>query len=372
MELSDEPISLTLHVGNGLSPASNDLSVDLDTVEIIERVDGPSVFSLSFNVDPPLESDEYAVVGQSALAPFARLGISVKLGNDKQTLADGFITRQELMPPTSHESGSFVIYCEDVGVMMDLEEKSVEYVNLDYAGVARRILNGYGQYATADVKTPKSQDPTDTLRKTRLQHGTDRAYLSAIAQMVGHIFYVKPGPAVGKNTAYWGPPDLSGSADIELASSLLIFSPASRMHLGYRALSATKTSGSVVDLSSSPSNTQEVNLTSATRSTLSSSPGLTAQKHIRKRLIPHSGMSVARAQLLGQSMIDNSVDRVAFASVKVDTLALGTMVRAATLVELTGVGKQYGGKWFVRQVTHALGRGRFEQQIELSRDGLGR
>lgn len=371
MDLSDAPIDLGLYVGTSLAPASNTLANDLQTVEMIERVDGPSVFSLTFNVDPPLESDDFPVVNDSALSPFGRLAVSVTLSGAAQVLADGFVTRQELIPPTSSNRGSFVVYGEDVGVAMDLEEKSVEYVNLDYAGIARRILGGYSQYATASVQTPQAQDPTDELRATRLQHSTDRAYLKAIASMVGHLFYITPGPSVGRNTAYWGPPKLSGSAQTTLATSLLVFSPASEIHLGYRALTPTKASASALDIQSTPSQAQAIALGSTTRTALSAKPAMTAQSQLRTTMVRHGGMSVARTRLRGQSVIDLASDRVAFASAKLDVLEHGTMVRAGGLVSMTGVGTAYGGTWYVRQVTHTVSRGRFEQQIELSREGLG-
>lgn len=370
MDLSDAPIDLQLYTGSSLSKASSLLSNDLESVELIERVDGPSVFSLTFNVDPPLNADEYPIVGEASLAPFARVAVSVTMSGSATVLADGFVTRQELMPPTQDALGSFVVYGEDVGVMMDLEEKSVEFVNLDYGGIARQILGDYSQYATASVKSPQQQDPTDELRATRLQHSTDRAYLQAIAAMVGHLFYVSAGPSVGKNTAYWGPPELSGSPQTTLASSLLVFSPVSDLHLGYRALSPSKASASVLGIQSTPSQVQAVDIDSSTRTALSKTPGM-GQAHLRTRLVRHGGMSVARARLRAQAVVDLAADRTAFASARLDVLEHGTMVRAGKTVSVSGVGGSYGGTWYVRQVVHTVSRGRFEQQIELSREGLG-
>ena len=35
--------------------------------------------------------------------------------------------------------------------------------------------------------------------------GTDLAYINQLAEDVGYIFYIDPGPLPGMNTAYWGP-----------------------------------------------------------------------------------------------------------------------------------------------------------------------
>lgn len=368
MDLSDAPIGLKLYTGEGLALAEATLSVDLETVEIIERVDGPSVFSLAFNIDPSVSTDDFPLVGRAEIAPFARLAVSTAIGSRAQVLADGYVTRQELMPPAQGTLGSLAVYGEDVGILMDLEERSAEYVNLDYSGIARQILGTYSQ-VTPDVETPQTQDPIDPLRRTRLQHGTDRSYLGAIASRVGHLFYIAAGPGVGQNRACWKAPALSGSPQTTLASSLLVFSPTSDMHLGYHALAAVKASASVQDLSQTPSVTQAVAVSSSTRTALTRSPAMTTQSRLRTALVAHAGASVARTRLFAQSLVDRSADRVAFASARLDVLEHGTLVRAGGLIAVSGVGRQYGGTWYVRQVTHRIGRGSFEQHIELSREG---
>ena len=35
--------------------------------------------------------------------------------------------------------------------------------------------------------------------------GTDLAYINELADKVGYVFYLDPGPAPGTNIAYWGP-----------------------------------------------------------------------------------------------------------------------------------------------------------------------
>ena len=37
------------------------------------------------------------------------------------------------------------------------------------------------------------------------QQGTDLPYIRELAQDVGYVFYLEPGPVPGTSTAYWGP-----------------------------------------------------------------------------------------------------------------------------------------------------------------------
>ena len=46
------------------------------------------------------------------------------------------------------------------------------------------------------------QIPTNSIQA---QRGTDFAYIKALADRVGYVFYLEPGPAPGVNKAYWGP-----------------------------------------------------------------------------------------------------------------------------------------------------------------------
>jgi len=48
-----------------------------------------------------------------------------------------------------------------------------------------------------DIPIPTSLIPS--------QRGTDLSYINELAERVGYVFYIEPGPAPGANIAYWGP-----------------------------------------------------------------------------------------------------------------------------------------------------------------------
>ena len=43
------------------------------------------------------------------------------------------------------------------------------------------------------------------IERIPIQQGTDLEYIQQLAEDVGYVFYIDPGPVPGTNTAYWGP-----------------------------------------------------------------------------------------------------------------------------------------------------------------------
>src|SRR6185312_15157146 len=69
-----------------------------------------------------------------------------------------------------------------------------------------------------DVPNPTDRIPT--------QQGNDLEYIRLLAERVGYVFYLDPGPLPGMSTAYWGPkikvgvPQPALNADMDAASNV--------------------------------------------------------------------------------------------------------------------------------------------------------
>ena len=57
-------------------------------------------------------------------------------------------------------------------------------------------------------------------------------------------------------------------------------------------------------------------------------------------------------------------------AVAADTVRYGDILRARRLVGVRGVGTNYGGKYYVKQVTHRIKRGEYKQRFTLTRNAL--
>ena len=124
------------------------------------------------------------------------------------------------MTPAEEPGGSrLTVTGEDLSVLLDLEEKSVEHPAQPETVIALKIIGSYAQHGLIpSVIPPPSLDvplPTD---RTPVQQGTDLQYLLQMAGRYGYVFYVDPGPAPLTSLAYWGPPVRVGVPQKALSS----------------------------------------------------------------------------------------------------------------------------------------------------------
>ncbi|MCP4698675.1 MAG: hypothetical protein GY862_17760, partial [Gammaproteobacteria bacterium] len=99
----------------------------------------------------------------------------------------------------------------DVSVMMDLEEKTVEHPGQPEFAIANKIIASYAQYGLVPtVIPPPAADVPLPTERIPVQRGTDLQYLTDMAARYGYLFYIKSGPVISTNTAYWGPPKRTG------------------------------------------------------------------------------------------------------------------------------------------------------------------
>ena len=77
---------------------------------------------------------DYPLVMLPSLRPFSRVLVILTFNGVPSVLMDGIITDQQLVPSNEPGESTFTITGEDVSVMMDLEEKSVEHPAPDRDG----------------------------------------------------------------------------------------------------------------------------------------------------------------------------------------------------------------------------------------------
>jgi hypothetical protein len=112
-------------------------------VEVTHSEEGRSGFQITLQGGRfgPGSRQDYPLLESQLMEPFNRVILIVTIRSSPQILMDGIITQHQLLPDEQSEESGIVITGEDVGVMMDLEEKSVEHSGMDEAAIAKRILS---------------------------------------------------------------------------------------------------------------------------------------------------------------------------------------------------------------------------------------
>lgn len=367
---------LEMKIGkNALKSAPLELTEKLQKIEVTQSYEGRSGFQMTFRAGHSESQTEpdYPLLSESLLDPFNRIIVTVTINSTPSVLMDGIITHHQLIPGGDAGDGGeplLIVTGEDVSIMMDLEEKIVGHPNQDEASIARAIISGYSDLGLSpQVQDPPLIDRPDPNERTPIQHCTDLAYLLEMAKRYGYVFYIAPGPASQKNTAYWGPPRKERQPQAVLSVNLGPATNVESISFRYNALTPMTITGKLQDRKTNQINSLEI--AKSTRPKLTKK-GMDDQAHVRQLLFRGAGLSIDQAKARAQGMTDASVDRVATAEGVLDALTYGGILRPFELVALRGARHSYDGLWYVKSVTHTIRPGgEYKQRFTLAREGVG-
>ncbi len=365
---------LTLLLGPVVAiPAPSIYMESLQSVQVTNSDTGRSGFQLTFAVGRSGPGDllDYSLLSLPLLQPFNRVILIVTINAIPTVLMDGIITHHQLSPGNQPGSGTFTVTGEDVSVMMDLEEKSIEHPAQPEMVIANMIILSYAQYGLIPmVIPPADMDVPLPIERVPSQHSTDLSYLNEMAGRFGYVFYVTPGPTPFMNTAYWGPPIHGGIPQPALSVNLGPVTNVNSISFSNNALAPVTVSGQVQDRQTNT--TVPVMTFVSTRPPLSSEPAiLFNQPNTRKVLFQGSGLTITEAYARAQAQTDASTDNVVTASGELNAVRYGGILQSRGVVGLRGVGYNYDGLYYVKSVTHNITRGDYKQSFTLTRDGVG-
>jgi hypothetical protein len=364
---------LTLLIGPTVAvPAPPPLMEALKQVEVTHSDEGQSGFQISFQVgrSGPTDLLDYALLNNPLLRVFNRVILMVTFNAIPRVLMDGIITHQQLSPSNEPGASTLTVTGEDVSVMMDLEERSVEHPAQDETIIALKLIASYAQYGLIPMVLPPLMiDPPIPIERIPVQQGTDLAYLRQMAQRHAHVFYITPGPAPFTNTAYWGPPMRLGVPQRALSVGLGGQTNVDSIHFRHNALGPTTVSGQVQDRLTNQA--VPVRTFASLRPPLAAFPAwLVNQPNVRRSQFRQSGLNMMQSMARAQASTDASIDAIT-AEGELDTLRYGDLLQARGLVGLRGVGYSYDGLWYVKRVRHVLQKEKYQQSFTLTREGLG-
>lgn len=364
---------LTILIGPTVAvPAPPSLMEALDKVEVTHSDEARSGFQITFKVgrSGPLDLLDYSLLANPLLKPFNRVIIMVTFNVVPRVLMDGIITHQQLEPSNEPGASTLTVTGEDVSLMMDLEEKSVEHPAQDETVIAFVLISKYAQYGLIPMVIPPLMiDPPIPIERTPVQQATDLQYLTDMAQRHGYVFYLTPGPAPFTNTAYWGPPVRVGVPQRALSVALGAETNVESIHFSTNALGPTTVSGKLQDRLTNQD--MPVRTFASLRIPLAAFPfWLVNQPNVRQTQLRHSGLNMMQAMSRAQATTDASID-AATAEGEIDVLRYGNLLQPRGLVGLRGVGYCYDGFWYVKRVKHVVQKEKYSQSFTLTREGFG-
>ncbi|ABF39859.1 conserved hypothetical protein [Candidatus Koribacter versatilis Ellin345] len=345
----------------------------LDSVEVTVNDTGTSGFQLTFLIDKQSPLNIMFLLTGGLPLLFMRVVIVAIVNGVSNVLIDGVITNNHISPGDKGSNSTLTLTGEDLTALMNQSDWSgfpfpacpaearVALICAKYAifGVIPLIIPS----VLIDVPLPIDMIPS--------QQGTDLAYVRALADRVGYVFYIDPGPAPGISKAYWGPqikfgaiqPALNIDMDAYTNVENLTFNfdqQQNRIPIVYIYNQQTGVSIPIPIPPITPLN-PPLGLIPPLPSNIP--PDLTPiRDDLSKRPIPQTIM-------IGLAAASQWADAVTGEGT-LDVVRYGGVLKARELVGVRGAGPAFDGLYYVKSVTHKIKRGEYKQSFKLSRNGL--
>jgi hypothetical protein len=297
-----------------------------------------------------------------------RVILVVTVNGMPEVLMDGVIGRSELSPGSEPGQSTLTISGEDLSALMNLEdhdgtqfpgitpELRVEEILADYAylGLVPEIIPS----PFTDFPNPVEEIPE--------QQGTDLEYIKQLADDVGYVFFVEPGPAPGLNKAYWGPDVKTGVPQPALNVGFDAYTNVESLNFNLNTQDRTLP----VLLIKVPDSSEFIQVPVPDISPINPPLGVIPLPPQRiERLEDTAQLSLAQAAGRALALASRTADAVG-GSGTLDVVRYGRLLKARQLVGVRGAGLAFDGLYYVTSVTSTIQKGQFKQSFNLARNAI--
>jgi len=361
---------LTLMMGSfTASPVPQPVIDALTEVQVNTALGSQGGFQLKFTLGK--QSLLQRMLASGFFDPRTRVIIAVTINGSNEVLMDGIITKQDVAPSSASGKSTLTITGLDLTALMDFVDLTgIPYPALPLALIVEAILAKYLVLGIVPAAIPTLisliSNPLDNYPK---QQGTDYAYITSLAQQVGAIFYLDPGPRPGMSLAYWGP-DLArmfGSAQPAISIDFDATSNIDSLSFSYDGTLATQYVVTIIEKNSKlPIPIPVPNIDILKPRLSSQAPPILKITQIS----PSASDDPMQAALAAVGKMFDTADVIS-GSGQLDVLRYGRVFKARQLAEVRGAGAYYDGQYYVKSVTHNIKRGEYKQSFTLARGGVG-
>ena len=366
-------IQLTLLMGPVVPIPAPRVVIDaLESVEVRTSAGSPSGFQLSFQFSSKSELNTIFLIaaGQSTSVgtPPLRVMLVVTLDGTPRPLFDGVMTNVQVQAGSGGSPGTVTVTGEDLTKVMDmLDFSGLPFPAMPIEARVALICAKYAVFGLIPLVIPTFfTDVPIPLERIPAQQGTDLAYIRQLAEEVGHVFYIEPGPAPGTNVAYFGPEIKIGVPQPALNVDMDALTNVEELSFSF---DPTKGVLPIVFIQNQLTRVP-IPIPIPNLNPLQPPLGVLPTPLANVTMLRETAkMNPMQAISRGLAEAKRSQDSVSGHG-RLDVLRYGRPLRARQLVGVRGAGLAYDGLYYVQSVTSTLKRGEFKQSFELTRNGL--
>jgi hypothetical protein len=345
----------------------------LASVEVKVEDVGTSGFQLIFSIDKqsPLQI-LFLLTGGSPLL-FMRVVLVATVNGVDNVLIDGVITNNQISPGDKGSNSTLTITGKDLTALMNQSDWSgFPFPACPAEARVAIMLAKYALFGVLPIIIPSVMIdvpiPTDRIPS---QQGTDLEYIRYLAEQVGYVFYIDPGPVAGVSKAYWGPQIKVGPVQPALSSDMDAYTNVESLHFTF---DQEKFRIPIVYIYN-----QETGITipipippiTPLNPPLGAIPPIPT--NIMGDLKPFrddmAGRPIPQSIMMGMAA-SSSLSECVTCEGSLDVTRYGRVLNARQLVGVRGVGPAFDGLYYVKGVTHKIKRGEYKQNFTLTRNGL--
>jgi len=363
------PLYLTLLVGPAEPlPAPKPVADALVSVEVTESATGRSGFQLTFTLGSNSILETFFLIASGAPIPLLRVVLLATFPGIPQVLLDGVVMHVQVVPDAMRGSSQLVVTGQDIAALMDL----IDLSGIPYPGMSPdlRVLTILAKYAAFGVipeviPVPAPDIPVPVQRIPK-QKGTDLAYIQQLAEEVGYVFYIVPGPLPGMSQAYWGPQVRFGLPQTALNVNLDSWTNVERLTFSYEP------KASVLPIVFIQDSITKAPIPVIIPPVTPFNPPLGVYVPIPQKVVQlkdTAKSTPAEALMRGFAESVKNADVVTGRGA-LDVIRYGQPLRARSLVGVRGAGLAFDGMHFVDEATHSIKPGEYKQTFVLKRNAL--
>jgi phage protein D len=359
----------TYHLVMDGTPADNALYTALAVLEVEENVDLPGALQLRLPVSTDGAGD-LLYVNDSQFQPFANLAVVVALeGKADECLFDGYVLSHKLHLETGTTNSTLEVWAQDASWLMNLAEKTREWVDITDGAVANAIFSDYGITPSPDNLSDDSPSHTED-GHTLMQRGSDIQFLRHLARRNGKLCRVACADKPGQRIGYFAKPNLDGDAIVTLTLNDLEAWTVHTLDFEWdvtrpTAVQARQALFNDADANGVSSDTSSSGLRLLDARSLSDFTGQ-SMTVLLTTPVDDAGELRLRAQALLRE-----ADWFVRCTGETDVSRLNAILRVGTVVQIDGVGSLNSGKYYVWSVRHTITQEAHKMRFTLYRNAVG-
>jgi phage protein D len=337
----------------------------LSSVEVEENADMPDALRLRFPVST--KDKDLTWVNDPKLQPFAN--VAVVITDEKgatQCIFDGYVLAAKVHLEAGITASTLEVTGQDASVLMQLEEKSREFVGMTHGDVANTLFgeHGFGTAAhNSEDDSPAATEETHTL----MQRGSDLEFLQRLARRTSRWCRVACGATAGDRVGYFAPPHLEGDPVLVLNLNDAEKRQVKALDFVWDVARPNKVAAQQASLSDTEAvkaDTGDSGLPALDARDLRTFAGRDRTVMLTAAADDPELPGRARAVLRDAGWFASCEGTANLAVTKI-------VLRAADLVTIEGVGKLLSGKHLVRRVRHTITADSHEMAFTLIRNAVG-